>query len=71
METRKRQKVAHVDPELSLVEPSTEKREVRIKFKDTDGNEIGDEIYVDASSSKIDLNKMLDQIIQPDEKQVY
>lgn len=48
-----------------------EKREVRIKFRDIEGNEIGDEIYVDATSSKIDLNKILDQILQPEEKQVY
>jgi ribosome assembly protein 4 len=37
----------------------------------TEGQEIGDEIQVDSSFSKIDLNKILDQILQPDEKQVY
>ncbi len=41
---------------------------MRIKFRDTDGNEIGDEISVDAGSSKIDLNKILDQIIDAEEK---
>jgi hypothetical protein len=44
---------------------------VRIKFRDTEGQEIGDEISVDASTSKIDLNKILDMILQPEEKQVY
>ena len=67
----KRQKVEHIDPEAILQRLEEERREVRIKFRDTEGNEIGDEIYVDANSSKIDLNKILDAIMQPVDKQVY
>lgn len=52
-------------------EKPVDNREVRIVFRNTEGEEIGDEIQVLASTSKIDLNKILDQIIQPDEKQVY
>lgn len=48
-----------------------EKREVRIKFRNSEGEEVGDEISVDASTSKMDLNKILDMILQPEEKQVY
>lgn len=70
MQLRKRQKTEHVDP-ATLLENNPEKREVRIKFVDTEGQEIGDEIQVDAATSKIDLNKILDQIMQPEEKQVY
>ena len=64
----KRQKVEHIDPEAILQRLEEERREVRIKFRDTEGNEIGDEIYVDANSSKIDLNKILDAIMQPVDK---
>jgi hypothetical protein len=72
MQLRKRQKTEHVDPGTLLETAPAEKREVRIKFVDTEGQEIGDEIQVDAgSTSKIDLNKILDQIMQPEEKQVY
>ena len=69
MQLSKRQKTEHVDPATILENP--EKREVRIKFVDTEGQEIGDEIQVDASTSKIDLNKILDQIMQAEDKQVY
>lgn len=75
---RKRQKTEHVEPStiLEMSEAATivlqpEHREVRIKFVDTEGQEIGDEIQVDASLSKIELNKILDQILQAEEKQVY
>ena len=71
MQLRKRQKTEHVDPGTLLETTPAEKREVRIKFVDTEGQEIGDEIQVDAATSKIDLNKILDQIMQPEEKQVY
>lgn len=68
----KRQKTEHVDPSAKLVaaEPVVP-TEVRIKFVDTEGQEIGDEIQVDTSTSKIDLNKILDQILDAEEKQVY
>ena len=65
---KKRQKVEHVAPSDPLP-PAV--REVRIKFRNTEGQEIGDEISVDASTSKIELNKILDMILQPEEKQVY
>ena len=54
--------------EVEKKEHEEEKREVRIMFKDVEGNEVGYEISVDASFSKIDLNKMLDQILQSEEK---
>jgi hypothetical protein len=68
----KRQKTDHVHPSAKLVaaEPVV-LREVRIKFVDTEGHEIGDEIQVDTTTSKIDLNKILDQILNAEEKQVY
>ena len=73
---KKRQKMSHIDPkeqmkEAQRKEVEEEKKEVRIMFKDVEGNEVGYEISVDASFSKIDLNKMLDQILQNEEKQVY
>lgn len=72
---RKRQKLEHINPESPAtavgVETQEEKREVRIIFRNTEGQETGDEIQVSASTSKIDLNKILDQILQPEEKQVY
>ena len=52
----------------TVVPQQPEQREVRIKFVDTEGQEIGDEIQVDASLSKIELNKILDQILQAEEK---
>ena len=55
---KKRQKITHTEPNDSLL--PEEKREVRIKFRDTDGVEIGDEIAIDFNSSKVDLNKILD-----------
>ena len=60
MQLRKRQKTEHVDPSTLLENNTEEKREVRIKFVDTEGQEVGDEIQVDAATSKIDLNKILD-----------
>jgi len=45
--------------------------ELRIKFRDIEGHEIGDEIQVDSTMSKMDLNKILDQILQAEEKQLY
>lgn len=62
----------HVDPNAKIEnqEPIVP-REVRIKFVDTEGQEIGDEIQVDTTTSKVDLNKILDQILQAEEKQVY
>jgi hypothetical protein len=61
-----------LDPSAKLVQTEpVVPREVRIKFVDTEGQEIGDEIQVDTATSKIDLNKILDQILQPEEKQVY
>eukprot|EP00347_Sterkiella_histriomuscorum_P017718 403348260 len=73
---RKRQKQAHIDPEQQLaaakkLENKVEKTEVRIKFQDVEGNEIADEIMIDSAASKIDLNKLLDQLIGADEKQLY
>ena len=70
---KKRTKTQHIDPkqqlkEVEKKEHEEEKREVRIMFKDVEGNEVGYEISVDASFSKIDLNKMLDQILQSEEK---
>ncbi len=59
-----------MDP-TSKLEASSAPKEVRIKFVDTEGQEIGDEIQVDSSMSKVDLNKILDQILQAEEKQVY
>lgn len=44
MQLRKRQKTEHVDPATLLENNPEEKREVRIKFVDTEGQEIGDEI---------------------------
>lgn len=45
METRKRQKVDHVFPDTLLTQTEDAgTREVRIKFVDTEGQEIGDEI---------------------------
>ena len=60
MQLRKRQKTEHVDPSTLLENNPVEKREVRFKFVDTEGQEVGDEIQVDAATSKIDLNKILD-----------
>jgi hypothetical protein len=45
-----------------------ERREVIIKFRDVDGKEVGYEISVDTNSTKADLNKMLNEIIEPEEK---
>ena len=69
IQTRKRQKMEHVNPESQL--PAQDKRELRIKFRDIEGHEIGDEIQVDSTMSKMDLNKILDQILQAEEKQLY
>ena len=68
---RKRQKTQHVNPLAKLEATEEEKREVRIKFTNAEGQEIGDEIQVNAATSKVDLNKILDQILQAEEKQVY
>lgn len=62
---RKRQKQKHINPEQQLeaaekLETKEEKTEVRIKFQDVEGNEIADEIMIDAAASKGDLNKLLD-----------
>jgi hypothetical protein len=48
-----------------------DKREVRIKFRNTEGEEIGDEMQLNASTTKMDLNKILDQVLQAEEKQIY
>lgn len=75
----KRVKLDHVPPqapaaaavatEAKKEEPVVvETREVRIKFRNTEGEETGDEIMVSAALTKIDLNKILDQILSPEEK---
>ena len=53
------------------MEAPIEHREIRIKFRSADGEEMGDEIMIDSRTSKVELNKILDQIMLPDEKQVY
>ena len=63
-EPSKRQKTDHVDPNSKIENAEAQvPKEVRIKFVDTEGQEIGDEIQVDTSTSKVDLNKILDQIL--------
>ncbi len=62
---RKRQKQAHVNPEQALkaaelLENKVEKAEVRIKFRDVEGNELAEEIMIDSNASKTDLNKLID-----------
>jgi hypothetical protein len=42
------------------VDAPVEQREIRIKFRNAEGEEIGDEIMIDSRTSKIDLNKILD-----------
>lgn len=45
---------------------------MRIKLVNVEGEEVFDELAVDAGVSKMDLNRVLDQLLgSPDEKQVY
>lgn len=62
---KKRQKTKHINPDQQLEaaaksENKEERTEIRIKFQDTEGNELAEEIMIDTSANKGDLNKLID-----------
>ena len=74
--SKKRQKMKHINPDQQLEaasksENKEERTEIRIKFQDTEGNELAEEIMIDTRANKGDLNKLIDQLIDSEERQLY
>jgi hypothetical protein len=70
----KRLKTIHIDPNQPAEEES-KSQTVIIQFRDQEDKEVGFEISVDSSTSKADLNRLLQEVRTPadgeDEGQLF